>query len=39
MHPFCGMVAITFAVIQPIMAAFRPHPGEPRYLLKYSQNS
>ncbi|CAH3025110.1 unnamed protein product [Porites evermanni] len=29
-HPFCGMVAITFAVIQPIMAAFRPHPGEPR---------
>lgn len=29
-HPFCGMVAITFAVIQPIMAVFRPHPGEPR---------
>ena len=27
------MVAITLAVIQPIMAAFRPHPGEPRYLL------
>jgi len=29
-HPYCGIIAIAFAVVQPIMAAFRPHPGAPR---------
>lgn len=29
-HPYLGIVAIAFAIVQPIMAAFRPHPGAPR---------
>ncbi|KAM7444870.1 DOMON domain-containing protein frrs1L [Porites harrisoni] len=29
-HPYLGIVAIAFAIAQPIMAAFRPHPGAPR---------
>ncbi|KAM7431939.1 DOMON domain-containing protein frrs1L [Porites harrisoni] len=29
-HPSLGIVTIALALIQPIMAAFRPHPGEPK---------
>lgn len=26
-HPAIGLVSIICAIVQPIMAAFRPHPG------------
>ncbi|CAH3148519.1 unnamed protein product, partial [Pocillopora meandrina] len=29
-HPYLGIIVLAFAIAQPIMAAFRPHPGEPR---------
>lgn len=29
-HPICGIIAISLAVIQPIMAAFRPAPDAPK---------
>jgi len=29
-HPYFGIVVLALALAQPIMAAFRPHPGEPR---------
>ncbi|XP_078359295.1 putative ferric-chelate reductase 1 isoform X2 [Oculina patagonica] len=29
-HPYFGIVVVALALAQPIMAAFRPHPGEPR---------
>ncbi|XP_043941548.1 putative ferric-chelate reductase 1 isoform X2 [Protopterus annectens] len=29
-HPFVGCVVMALAVLQPIMAFFRPHPGTPR---------
>ncbi|KAJ7379080.1 DOMON domain-containing protein frrs1L [Desmophyllum pertusum] len=29
-HPYFGIVVLVLALAQPIMAAFRPHPGEPR---------
>ena len=35
-HPYCGIIAIAFALVQPIMAAFRPHPGAPRYVHYFS---
>ena len=29
-HPYIGIIVCAFAVIQPIMALFRPHPGTPK---------
>ncbi|KAJ7388047.1 DOMON domain-containing protein frrs1L [Desmophyllum pertusum] len=29
-HPYLGIIVLVLALAQPIMAAFRPHPGEPR---------
>lgn len=29
-HPYLGIIVLAFAIAQPTMAAFRPHPGEPR---------
>ncbi|CAM9106800.1 unnamed protein product [Lampetra fluviatilis] len=29
-HPVVGCVVVALAVVQPIMASVRPHPGEPR---------
>ncbi|GAU99581.1 hypothetical protein RvY_10558 [Ramazzottius varieornatus] len=29
-HPIIGIIAFVLALIQPIMAFFRPHPGEPK---------
>ena len=30
-HPIIGIIVLALAVIQPIMALFRPHPGEDKY--------
>merc|ERR1719347_2049882 len=27
-HPIIGLICVVLAIIQPIMAAFRPHPGD-----------
>ena len=31
-HPITGIIVLVLAVIQPIMALFRPHPGEDKYV-------
>lgn len=31
-HPVTGIIVLVLAVIQPIMALFRPHPGEAKYV-------
>ena len=31
-HPITGIFVLVLAVIQPIMAVFRPHPGEEKYV-------
>ena len=31
-HPITGIIVLVLAVIQPIMALFRPHPGEAKYV-------
>jgi len=31
-HPITGIIVLVLAVIQPIMAFFRPHPGEAKYV-------
>lgn len=36
-HPITGILVLVLAVIQPIMAAFRPHPGEEkRYIFNWA---
>ena len=31
-HPFIGFIVAVGATVQPIMAAFRPHPGTPKFV-------
>lgn len=30
-HPITGIIVLVLSVIQPIAAAFRPHPGDDKY--------
>jgi len=39
-HPITGIIVLVLAVIQPIMALFRPHPGEAnRYIFNWAHRS
>ena len=31
-HPITGIIVLVLSVIQPIAAAFRPHPGDDKYV-------
>ena len=31
-HPIIGIIVLVLSVIQPIAAAFRPHPGDDKYV-------